>query len=263
MTKTLGIAFGGSGAEGVACLAYVKALEEAGIKPTIVSGTGIGGVIAAMYAAGMTYKDMTDFIEEIEFPGMKRPINISKIKDAKIGILDDMGLEEYFKMVVPIKVFDRLYFPLKIVASDYLSGEEVVFSEGDVGRAVRAGVSVPGIFTPYQKDGVTYLDGSSVNPVPFDIIRDDCEVLVSIEPDAKESDDEAERDISVFPAMMGAYINAKRSLSREKQKTCKVDIYEHVVLEGITTFDFARYEDIIASISENVEKFVEELKSLL
>ena len=263
MTKTLGIAFGGSGAEGVACLAYVKALEEAGIKPAVVSGTGIGGVVAAMYAAGMTYQDMMDFISEIEFPGMKRPINISKIKDAKIGILDDMGLEEYFKMVVPIKVFDRLYFPLKIVAANYQTGEEVVFTEGDVGCAVRAGVSVPGIFLPYEKDGVTYLDGSSVNPVPFDVIRDECDVLVSIEPDTRESEDEQEKDISVFPAMMGAYTNAKRALSREKQKTCNVDIYEHVVLEGITTFDFARYEDIIASIGENVEKFIEELKNTL
>jgi NTE family protein len=116
MAKTLGIAFGGSGAEGIACVAYIKALEEAGIKPDVVSGTGIGGVAAAMYASGMTSGDIMSFIEEIEFPGTKRPINIFKVKDARMGILDDMGLEEYFKMVMPIKVFDRLYFPLKIVA---------------------------------------------------------------------------------------------------------------------------------------------------
>ncbi len=263
MAKTLGIAFGGSGAEGIACLAYVKALEEAGIKPDVVSGTGVGGVVAAMLASGMTFQDMMDFIGEIEFPGMKRAINMTKIKDAKIGILDDMGLEEYFKMVVPIKVFDRLYFPLKIVAADYMTGEEIILSDGDVGRAVRAGISVPGIFSPYQKDGVTYLDGSSVNPVPFDIIRTDCEVLVSIEPDTKEAEGEAITDTSVFPAVLASYINARRALSREKQKACKVDIYEHVVLEGVTTFDFALYEDIIASVSENAEKFIEELKELL
>jgi NTE family protein len=263
MAKTLGIAFGGSGAEGIACLAYIKVLEEAGIKPVIVSGTGIGGVAAAMFASGMTFQDMMDFIEEIEFPGAKRPINVTKIKDAKIGILDDMGLEEYFKMVVPIKVFDRLYFPLKIVAADYQTGEEIILSEGDVGQAVRAGVSVPGIFSPYQKDGITYLDGSSVNPVPFDIIRNDCEVLVSIEPDTQETEGENVKDFSVFPAMMGSYINAKRALSREKQKNCKVDIYEHVVLEGITTFDFALYENIISSVSENAEKFIEELAGIL
>ena len=99
--------------------------------------------------------------------------------------------------------------------------------------------------------------------MPFDIIRDDCEVLVAIETDTKDAEGEIVKDLSVFPAMMGSYINAKRALSREKQKTCKVDMYEHVVLEGVTTFDFAIYEDIISSVSENAQKFIEELKELL
>jgi predicted acylesterase/phospholipase RssA len=110
MSKTLGIAFGGSGAEAIACIAYVRALEEIGVKPDVVSGTGIGAVVAAMYAAGMTSAAMMDFLKEIDFPGSKRPVNIVKLKDARQGILDGLGLEEYFRMVVPVKVFDRLYF---------------------------------------------------------------------------------------------------------------------------------------------------------
>ncbi len=262
MAKTLGIAFGGSGAEGIACVAYIKALEEAGIKPDVVSGTGIGGVAAAMYASGMTYDDIISFIREIEFPGMKRPINISKVKDARMGILDDMGLEEYFKMVMPIKVFDRLYFPLRIVAADYETGSEVVFSSGDVGHAVRAGAAVPGILSPYEKNGVIYIDGSCVNPVPFDIIRGECDVLAAIDPDTDQEID-GDRDIGVFQAMLSSYANTRKSLSREKQKTCKVDVYEHAVLSEISTFDFARYDDIISSSAENAEMFVQELQSSL
>ena len=182
MTKKLGIAFGGSGAEGIAGVAYIKALEEMDIKPDIVSGTGIGAVVAAMYAAGMTSQDMLGFLKEINFPGAKRPINLNKVKDAKYGILDGMGLEEYFQMIVPIKVFDRLYFPLKIVATEFETGSEHVFTDGDVGAAVRAGAAVPGIFSPHEVDGVMYMDGSCVNPVPFDIIRDDCDVIVCIDP---------------------------------------------------------------------------------
>ena len=171
MSKTLGVAFGGSGAEAIAGIAYVKAFEEAGIEPGIVSGTGIGGVIAAMYAAGMKSSDMIDFLNNVNFPGSKKPINESKIKDAKYGILDDMGLEDYFKIVVPIKVFDRLYFALKIVAADYVDGSEVVFSNGDVAKAVRATVSIPGIFSPYETEDTFFIDGGCVNPVPFDNIR--------------------------------------------------------------------------------------------
>ncbi len=263
MSKTLGIAFGGSGAEGIACVAYIKALEDAGIKPDIVSGTGMGGVAAAMYASGMSARDILEFLKEIDFPGAKRPINIAKVKDARMGILDNMGIEEYFKMVVPIKVFDRLYFPLRIVAADYETGKEVVFSQGDMVRAVRAGASVPGIFSPYEKDGVVYIDGSCVNPVPFDVIRDDCEVLAAIEPVTEQQTDKRDLDISVFPAMMSAYNNTKKALSRERQKSCHVDVYDYLVLEEISPFDFVCYDDIISKAGESADKFIRELESVL
>ncbi len=124
MPKTLGIAFGGSGAQAIAGIAYIKALENLEIKPDVASGTGIGAVVAAMYAAGMVSEDMIGFLREIVFPGSKRPINAAKVKDLKGGILDGLGLEEYYKMAVPIKVFDRLYFPLKIVAANTATGRK-------------------------------------------------------------------------------------------------------------------------------------------
>lgn len=261
--KTIGIAFGGSGAEGIACVAYIKALEEAGIKPDIVSGTGIGGVAAAMYASGMSSGDIMDFLNDIDFPGAKRPINLSKVKDARLGILDDMGLEEFFKMIVPIKVFDRLYFPLRIVAANYETGEEVVFAEGDVGRAVRAGVSVPGIFSPYEKEGVIYMDGSCVNPVPFDVIRGECEVLAAIEPCADQKLEVKDMYIGVFEAMMNACDNSKKSLSREKQRGCSIELYDYSVIEGVSSFDFIKYEQIISGSYENAVKFVTSLRDML
>ena len=253
MSKTLGIAFGGSGAEAIACIAYIRALEEIEVKPDIVSGTGVGAVVAAMYAAGMNSAAMTDFLKEIEFPGAKRPINITKLKDARQGILDGLGLEEYFQMIVPIKVFDRLYFPLKVVAANYETGEEVVFADGDVGTAVRAAVSVPGIFSPHDIGGVFYLDGSCVNPVPFDVIRDDCDVLVAIDPLVNQ--DMGMQGSGVFNSLMSAYDAARKSLTVKKERACAVDLHERVVVEEITAFDFARYEEIIASVEEKTESF--------
>lgn len=259
--KRLGIAFGGSGAEGMACAAYVKALDDAGIKPDVVSGTGIGGVIAAMYAAGMSAKDIIDFANEIEFPGMKRPINIYRMKDERRGILDDMGLEEYFKMTVPILRFDRLYFPLHIVAADMDTGAEVIFSEGDVGKAVRAGAAIPGIFSPYEAEGLRYIDGSCVNPIPFDIIRGECDILAAIGPETDEERQNAQAN--VFNAIMAAYNATRKSLAIEKYKSCKVDFIERVLIEGINQYDFARYEDIIASVEQNAQNFAAEIKKAL
>jgi NTE family protein len=261
MGKKLGIAFGGRGAEGLVCAAYVKAMEEMDIKPDIVSGTGIGGVIAAMYASGMSYQDMANFIKEINFPGAKRPINVTKLRDEKHGILDDMGLEEYFKMAAPIKVFDRLYFTLKIVAADLDTGSEIIFEKGDVSRAVRAGVSVPGIFSPHEADGLRYIDGTCVNPVPFDIIRNDCDILVGIAPEINEEMNQ--KSNTVFSAMTGAYNAAKKTIFLEKQKECKVDYMQNILVDGFTMFDFAYYSEIVSQAQDNADNFIMELKKVL
>lgn len=261
MTKKLGIAFGGSGAQGIANIAYVKALESAGIKPDIVAGTGVGAVVASMYAAGMTSQHMIDFLEDIDFPGAKKPINMFKVKDLKYGILDGLGLEEHFRMVVPIKVFDRLYFPLKVVAANYLTGEQVVFDTGDVGPAVRSAMAIPGVFSPHELDGAVLMDGSCINPVPFDIIREDCEVLAAIDPQINESPETYSP--FVFPALMAASAASKKALALEKERSCKVDVYERVVLEDITMLDFALHADIIEAASESAVAFAERLKELL
>jgi NTE family protein len=261
MAKKLGIAFGGSGAQGIANIAYVKAMEAAEIKPDIVAGTGVGAVVASMYAAGMTSQHMIDFLQEINFPGAKKPISILKVKDSKYGILDGLGLEEHYRMIVPIKVFDRLYFPLKVVAVNYLTGEQLVFETGDVGSAVRSAIAIPGVFSPHEVNGVVMMDGSCINPVPFDVIRDDCDILAAIDPQINESP-EAYTPF-VFPAMMAASAASKKALAIEKERACKVDAYERVVMEEINMLDFALFADIIQAAEESAGAFVERLKELL
>jgi len=260
MSKKLGIAFGGSGAQGIASIAYIKALEALEIKPSIVSGTGVGAVVAAMYAAGMSSQDMIDYLQEINFPGSKRPININKIKDAKYGILDSLGLEEYYQMIVPIKVFDRLYFPLKIVAANWTTGQQVVFDSGDVGPAVRSAVSIPGVFMPHELDGDMLMDGSCVNPVPFDVIRDDCDVLVAIDPQVNEEEGFAPY---VYSVVSGAFNAAKKALTIEKQKACKVDHFESFVVDEISMYDFAFYHEIIESTEEKAGLFALKVQDLI
>lgn len=266
MSKKLGVAFGGSGAEGIVGIAYIKALEELGLQPDIVSGTGIGGVIAAMYAAGMKSDNMLSFLANVKFPGAKRPVNENKVKDAKFGILDDMGLEDYFQIEVPVKVFDRLYFPLRIVAADYVDGSEVVFSDGDVGKAVRATVSIPGIFSPHETEETFYLDGGCVNPVPFDVIRAECDVLAAIDPiivQAHNEDEEPELSLNVFPAFKGAYNAAQRALVAEKMKSCDIEVYEKVSVNILSKYDFVMYNDILEAVKEQTEAFKAKIKSAL
>jgi predicted acylesterase/phospholipase RssA len=88
-------------------------------------------------------------------------------------------------------------------------------------------------------------------------------VLAAIEPVTDQQTDERGLDISVFPAMLSAYNNTKKALSREKQKSCQVDVYDYVVLEEISPFDFVRYDEIISIASDNADKFIRELENAL
>jgi NTE family protein len=207
----------------------------------------------------MTSQNMIDFLQEIDFPGAKRPINALKVKDSKYGILDSLGLEEYYQMIVPIKVFDRLYFPLKIVAANWTTGQQVIFDSGDVGPAVRSAMSIPGVFMPREVNDDMIIDGSCVNPVPFDVIRGDCDILAAIDPQVNEVDAMQ----VVFNVMSGAFNAAKKALVIEKQKTCKVDLFESLVVEEINMYDFALFNEIIESSEERAGLFAMSLQDML
>ena len=212
-----------------------------------------------MYAAGMTSQNMIDFLQEIDFPGAKRPINAMKVKDSKYGILDGLGLEEYYQMIVPIKVFDRLYFPAKIVAANWKTGQQVLFDSGDVGPAVRSAVAIPGVFMPREVEGEMYMDGSCVNPVPFDVIRKDCDVLAAIDPSVNEE----EAAQVVFGVISGAFNAAKKALTAEKLKTCKIDLIDSFVVEEINMYDFTLFHEIIESTEERAGLFAVNLQEKL
>jgi len=122
-------------------------------------------------------------------------------------------------------------------------------------------VAIPGVFSPHEVDGAVLMDGSCINPVPFDIIREDCDVLAAIDPQINESPETYSP--FVFPALMAASAASKKALALEKERSCKVDVYERVVLEDISMLDFALHADIIEAAEESANSFAERLKELL
>lgn len=164
-TLKIGLALGGGGARGLVHIGILKVLEKHGIKPHYIAGTSIGSVVAAAYATGRSAAS----IEE-EF----RKTDWGKIVDftvPKYGLLQGKVVEEKIRGLVRNKSFRDLEIPLRIVAYDLTARERVVFAQGDVARAVRASISIPGVFTPYKIGKHFYIDGGVSDPTPFDIVR--------------------------------------------------------------------------------------------
>lgn len=160
--KKLGLALGSGGARGMALLGALKALEEENIEFDVVAGTSIGSVIGALYAKGYTVGDMLRLKESL---GVSDPQNIL------LFYLGGTGLVGIMRRVTGGAYFDDLVKPFRAIATDLLSGEEVVIGAGDVSTAIAASSAIPPAFRPVVRDGRRLVDGAYVNSVPSDAVK--------------------------------------------------------------------------------------------
>lgn len=172
--RLVGLALSSGNARGMAHVGVLKVLEEEGIPIDMLAGTSAGSVFAAMYAAGRSVEDMIAFAVNVQkqynfFTGFQ-------YWDFRLppgaGLIKGNVVLNYLRRWLLDKTFDELNIPLYIVATDLISGEEIVFDRGPVAEAVRASMSVIGVFEPAQVAGRFLIDGGSVNPVPTQLLAD-------------------------------------------------------------------------------------------
>lgn len=161
----IGLALGSGGLRGIAHLGVLKTLEEEKIPIHCIAGCSIGAMMGALYSAG---HDIDMILQLGRMLGKKCCLDFVM---PKLGLFAGDHLLETMRVLTQNKTFDALRIPLSIVATELCQGKEIVFSEGNVSEAIRASVSVPGIFVPYQKDGMILVDGALVNPIPIDIAQ--------------------------------------------------------------------------------------------
>jgi len=165
----IGLALSGGGARGLAHIGVLKVLEREGIPVDYLAGTSMGGVIAAGYAASMD----AAYLEQ-EAQRMSRWRNLLPLVDRSLpglGLVKGHRVQGYLASQFGETTFDQLRIPLALVAVDLRSGEEVVLRSGLVADAVRATISLPGVFAPFPLDGRLLVDGGLLNNLPVDVVR--------------------------------------------------------------------------------------------
>jgi NTE family protein len=203
----IGLALGGGAARGFAHVGVIAALEEAGIKVDLVVGTSAGSLVGAIYASGKTAAQLQDValkMEEAEITDWMLPF-FSR------GILRGEALSNYINRQVNNKLIESLPIPLGIVATDLRSGQGVLFTQGDTGRAVRASSSVPSVFNPVKIGDREFVDGGLVAPVPVRYAKQmGAELIIAVDisaaPEGNGSDGTVAVLLQTF-AIMGKSIN--------------------------------------------------------
>ena len=159
------LALGSGGARGFAHVGVIKALEEAGVVPDIVTGSSSGAVVAALYASGRSGRELEEVALGIEQGDL---VDLSLFGN---GWVKGEALQEFVNRMVDGRPIERLARPFAVTATEARTGRLVIFNQGNTGVAVRASASVPRVFVPPVINGEEYLDGGLSSPVPVKVAR--------------------------------------------------------------------------------------------
>ncbi len=165
--RKVGIALASGAARGWAHLGVIEALGEAGIEPALAAGTSIGSFVGACWASGRL-AELRALLAEMD---QKRVLSFLDMVFPRSGLIDGERLGELMRKRLLAPRFEDLRVPFRSVATDLRRGVEVVSGAGDLPTAVRASISIPGIFTPVVRGGTLLVDGGMVNPLPVSVTR--------------------------------------------------------------------------------------------
>jgi NTE family protein len=156
----IGVALGGGFARGMAHIGVLKVLEEEGIPIRVVTGTSVGALIGAAYCSGLSIEELEKVAHSCRFT------TFARWTVSRYGFASNDRMESFLNRTLKVKTFEELRIPLGITATDFNSGEGVVFHSGSIIDPVRASCAYPGMFLPVEIRGRFLIDGMLSQPVP-------------------------------------------------------------------------------------------------
>ena len=289
--KKIGLCLGGGGARGLCHIEIIKALDEMNIKPAVISGTSMGAVIGAFYAAGLSGVEIEKMVYDL---GILKPTNKTKGKHRSIkemldeavdemkdffGKLDEIGrmidisyfnhsslikgagVTQYLKKKLPIQTFEELKIPMKIVATDYWNASEVIFDKGELIPAIRASLSIPAVFEPVKFGGKVFIDGGITNNLPYDIIKNQCKQVIAVDVSGERIVPNKTKLPNMFDNMMNAYEILQNSVVNHQMKIEKPEIYIKPKLKDVKILDFHKAEYILECGKEAAKELKKKLRT--
>jgi len=164
----IGLALGSGAARGWAHIGVIRQLAEMGIKPDVIAGSSVGGVVGGAYASG----NLDEFEKWVSDMGR---MDIIRLLDAKMtggGFLKGSSLMAAIEDQIGDRNIEDLETPFGCVATELGTGREVWLADGSLLDACRASIALPGVVAPFRRsDNSLLVDGGLVNPVPVSLAR--------------------------------------------------------------------------------------------
>lgn len=270
----IGIALGGGGAKGLAHIPMLEVLDELGLRPHRIAGCSVGSVIGVLYASGMsgrairelvgglTISEDENWLESLFSENLGRWFDFAELKLGNGGVIDSAGLITFLRERIEAEQFGQLAIPLSVVATDFWSREQVVFDDGELWGAIKASIAIPGLLEPVERDGRVLVDGGLVNPVPYDLLFAECDVVIAVDVLGERSADSGEGP-SYFETTFNTFQIMQNSIMREKRRQREPDIYLKPALQDVRVLEFYKADEIYAQAQGERERLQRLLRQRL
>lgn len=260
----IGVALGGGSARGLTHIPYIEAMDELGLKPSVISGTSIGALIGAGWAAGMTGAEL----REHSF----RVLGTMKIIATKLWATQIRGISGILKNGISMQLdathvvdaftpayfpreFKDLKIPLYVVATDFQSWHQVVFNSGLLRPAIAGSIAIPSLFRPVVYANHILVDGGVVNPLPLDQADIDTDFLIGIDVNGDPSEGIAKTDHKPLDIWFGSAQIMMHSLTAHMMAAYPPDIYIRPHVASFGALEFWRVREIVANAEPEKERF--------
>ena len=246
--KKTGLTLSGGGMRGVAHIAVLRALEEYGLKPDMISGTSAGAIVGALYAAGKSPDELLEIVQSKTF------FPRSALRISRKGIFDPGFLLKIFQQYFSQDDFRILKIPFYAAATELTEGKIEYFSEGKLFDVLLASSSVPFVFPPVIMNGKFYVDGGVMNNLPLEIIQNQCDFLIASHVNAMGYEDLRKMSISTeFDRILHLAISGS---VYSKSNTCDLFINPPDMLQ----YSLFRKDSIDGMLARTYDYTVEKLE---
>lgn len=280
----------GGGAKGIAHIPLLQVLDSLGIVPDIVIGTSMGSVVGGLYAMGYSGDSIASIVKDIDWDELlggdvlledvsieeksefkKYLIELDLVKGKpklSPALLSDQKLREYLSLltypVFNINNFDDLPIPFRAMTTDIVNGKEVILSEGFLSKAMRASMSIPGVFRPVPYKNTLLVDGGVLNNFPTDVAkRMGYDIIIGS--DVSGGMIPKEGLISIPSFIFQASMLTSNLKNPENKKLCHI-LIDHVPYLTYGTGDFGKgnelYEQGKIAASKNINELAVLAKKL-
>lgn len=166
MEPRIGLALGGGFARGIAHVGILKVLEEENIPISFIAGTSVGALIGAVYCSGRSAEELEDVARTVRFK------DFARWTLSRYGFATNQRMVRFLNSILTVKTFEELQIPLAVAATDFATGDGVVFHSGPLVEPVRASCAYPGMFLPVNVGGRLMVDGMLSHAVPTYPLRE-------------------------------------------------------------------------------------------